>query len=82
MIGPQFNRQLDSNLRLAVGGGLNLVWNQPHAVYLSELEYRAASTDAQRAEVLERMGEVVRASADFMADFVRRGGGVCACVCE
>jgi|EP01047_Picozoa_sp_COSAG01_P038383 hypothetical protein len=28
--------------------GLNLVWNQPHAIFLAELEYRAAKSDTQR----------------------------------
>ena len=34
--GPQFNREISSNLRTTCGGGLNLVWNQPHAIFLAE----------------------------------------------
>jgi hypothetical protein len=71
--GPQFNREISDNLRTTCGGGLNLVWNQPHAIFLAELEYRAARTDTQRKDVLERYAGVVTASADFMADFARGG---------
>jgi hypothetical protein len=39
------------------------IWNQPHAIFLAELEYRAASTDAERRQVLDRYADVVRASA-------------------
>ena len=71
--GPQFNREITTNLRTTCGGGLNLIWNQPHAIFLSELEYRAASSDAERHQVLERYADVVNASAVFMADFARGG---------
>jgi hypothetical protein len=71
--GPQFNRKISTNLRTTCGGGLNLVWNQPHAIFLSELEYRAATTDQERKDILERYSSVVSASADFMADFARGG---------
>ena len=47
--------------------------NQPHAIFLSELEYRAASSDQERRQVTERYADVVSSSADFMADFARGG---------
>ena len=71
--GPQFNSQISTNLRTTCGGGLNLIWNQPHAIFLSELEYRAASSDTERRQILERYSKVVHASAEFMADFARGG---------
>ena len=41
--------------------------------FAAELEYRAAKTDTQRKDVLERYANVIAASADFMADFARGG---------
>jgi len=79
--GPQFNPEITTNLRTTCGGGLNLIWNQPHPIYLAELEYRAAATEQARQDVLERYGDVVTATADFMAVrwrlllAVRWGGG-------
>ena len=52
--GPQFNAEISTNLRTTTGGGLNLIWNQPHAIFLAELEYRAATAigDATRQEAV------------------------------
>ncbi len=44
-----------------------LVWQQPHPIYIAELDYRAHPT----RETLEKWRDVVFATADFMADFVR-----------
>jgi len=71
--GPQLNREISTNLRTPCGGGLNLVWNQPHAIFLAELEYRAAKSDQARRDTLGRYAEVVSASATFMAEFARGG---------
>ena len=71
--GPQFNPEISTNLRTTCGGGMNLIWNQPHAIYLAELEYRAATTAQEKIDVLERYADVVSSSANFMADFARGG---------
>jgi hypothetical protein len=71
--GPQFNAEISNNLRTVCGGGLLLVWNQVHPIYLAELEYRAALGPEGRAEVLQRMAAAVNASAEFMSDFASRG---------
>lgn len=42
-----------------------LIWQQPHAIYLAELLYRACPSPA----ALERYGDVVMETAEFMADF-------------
>jgi hypothetical protein len=52
-----------------------LVWHQPHVVYMAELEYRAANGTAAKKEVLDRMHEVVFATAAFIADFPERRRG-------
>ena len=49
-----------------------LVWHQPHVIYMSELEYRAAKTAAAQAEVLHRLKDVVLSTAAFLADFPER----------
>ena len=49
-----------------------LVWHQPHVVYMSELEYRAAKTPAAKLEVLHRLKDVVLSTAEFLADFPER----------
>lgn len=49
--------------------GSFLIWQQPHLIYLAELLYRAADGDAG---VLERYGDLVDGTAEFMADFAER----------
>lgn len=44
-----------------------LIWQQPHPIYLAETRYR---TDPN-PETLEKWSDVVFATADYMADFVR-----------
>jgi hypothetical protein len=44
-----------------------LIWQQPHPIYLAELARRGA---ADPARALRRYGDVVIATAEFMADFV------------
>ena len=46
-----------------------LVWHQPHVVYMSELEYRAAPNASAKLEVLHRMADVVLNTTAFIADF-------------
>ena len=46
--------------------GSFLIWQQPHYIYLAEEMYRAAPTPA----TLRQYGELVEATAEFMADFV------------
>jgi hypothetical protein len=43
-----------------------LVWHQPHIIWMSELQYLASSNPN---EVLQRMKDVVLATADFLASF-------------
>jgi len=55
-----------------------LVWHQPHVVYMSELEYRAAKLkggEAAATEVLHRLKDVVLATASFIGDFPERRRG-------
>ena len=48
--------------------GSFLIWQQPHYIYMAEELYRANPT----AETLRKYGELVEATADFMADFVTK----------
>jgi hypothetical protein len=49
-----------------------LVWHQPHVIYMSELEYRAAPNASAKAEVLGRLKGIVESTAEFIADFPER----------
>ena len=46
--------------------GSFLIWQQPHYIYLAEEMYRANPSP----EILQKYGEQVEATAEFMADFV------------
>ena len=46
--------------------GSFLIWQQPHYIYMAEEMYRANPS----AETLKKYGELVEATAEFMADFV------------
>ncbi|MCD7710307.1 MAG: hypothetical protein LUI04_03010, partial [Porphyromonadaceae bacterium] len=45
--------------------GSFLIWQQPHIIYMAELLYRANPSEA----VLEKYGDLVAATADFMYSF-------------
>ena len=47
-----------------------LIWQQPHIIWMSELQRLHADTDAAAAAIVARMAVVVEATADFMASFV------------
>jgi hypothetical protein len=49
-----------------------LVWHQPHVIYMSEMQYKAAPNASAKAEVLHRLSEVVMSTATFLADFPER----------
>jgi len=49
-----------------------LVWHQPHVIYMSELEYRAAPNASAKAEVMGRLKGIVESTAEFIADFPER----------
>lgn len=49
--------------------GSYLIWQQPHLIYLAELLYRAATTDEERKNVLQKYGRAVDETAAFMTDF-------------
>ena len=49
-----------------------LIWQQPHIIWMSELQRLHADTDAAAAAIVARMAVVVEATADFMASFVAR----------
>lgn len=49
-----------------------LVWHQPHVIYMSELEYRAAPNATARNDVLQRLKGIVESTAEFIADFPER----------
>ncbi len=48
--------------------GAFIVWQQPHPIYLAELMYR----DIPDITILERYRDVVFATADFMASYVKK----------
>jgi hypothetical protein len=48
--------------------GAFIVWQQPHPVYLAELMYRDTPDDV----MLDRYSEMVFATADFMASFIKK----------
>ncbi|GKT57340.1 six-hairpin glycosidase-like protein [Colletotrichum tofieldiae] len=45
-----------------------LIWQQPHAMYFAEIEYRHAPSQ----ETLEKWNQVLAATADFMASYAFR----------
>ena len=51
-----------------------LIWDQPHGIWVSELEYAACAVNISRAvcevDVLTRLQHVVEATATFMASFL------------
>lgn len=49
--------------------GSFLIWQQPHPIYLAELLYRTAKTDAERVRILEKYGHIVDETALFMTNF-------------
>ena len=52
-----------------------LLQEQPHPIVYAELLYRAANTSAARSATLAKYGELVQATADFMASFVLMSDG-------
>jgi hypothetical protein len=46
-----------------------LIWQQPHIIWMSELQRLNAATPSAAAAVVTRMARVVEATADFMADY-------------
>ena len=50
--------------------GSFLIWQQPHYIYLAEEMYRAKPT----AETLDKYGQQVEATAEFMADYATYDG--------
>lgn len=49
-----------------------LVWHQPHVIYMSEMQYKAAPNASAKEKVLHRLSEVVMSTAMFLADFPER----------
>ena len=45
-------------------------WQQPHIIWMTELQRLHADTSADAAAIVGKMSSVVEATADFMADFV------------
>eukprot|EP01051_Picozoa_sp_SAG22_P006992 SAG22_NODE_477_length_9978_cov_2.807268_7_plen_445_part_00 len=52
-----------------------LLQEQPHPIVYAELLYRAANSTAARTAALNRYGDIVQATADFMASFVLMADG-------
>lgn len=52
-----------------------LLQEQPHPVVYAELLYRAANTSQGRSAALKHYGELVQATADFMASFALMSSG-------
>jgi hypothetical protein len=48
-----------------------LIWQQPHPIYYAEMVYRQKPTN----ETLEKYGEIVQQSAEFMASFAHYNKG-------
>jgi hypothetical protein len=47
-----------------------LIWQQPHIIWMVELQRLHADTAQAADAIVSRMGAVVEATADFMATFV------------
>lgn len=64
--GARWGKMTDPTGRSAPGE-INslLIWQQPHPMYLAEIEYRSFPNDT----VLEQWDEILTATADFMASF-------------
>ena len=45
-------------------------WQQPHIIWMTELQRLHADTSADAAAIVDKMSSVIEATADFMADFV------------
>ena len=46
-----------------------LVWQQPHIIWMTELQRLHAETPAAAAAIVHSMADVVTATADFMASY-------------
>ncbi len=64
--GARWAKMVDPSDRESPGGNALIVWNQPHAIYLSELIYRTSPG----RQVLERYKDLVLETADAMASMV------------
>ncbi|GAP88999.1 putative six-hairpin glycosidase-like protein [Rosellinia necatrix] len=81
--GARWGKMTDPTGRSAPGE-INslLIWQQPHALYFAETEYRSVSVSvsgsdsgpAARARVLAEWDGIVAATADFMASYAFRNG--------
>lgn len=70
--GARWPKMTDPSGRMAPGEiNALLIWQQPHPVFLAELDYRAHPTP----ETLHRWRDVVFATADFMASYAYRESG-------
>ena len=49
--------------------GSYLIWQQPHVIYLAELLYRCQTNDFGRERILQTYGNLIDATAQFMASF-------------
>lgn len=49
--------------------GPMLIWQQPHIIWMTELQRLHASTAAAADTIVQRMSSVVEATADFMASY-------------
>lgn len=73
-----FKMRAAQTLRVFTGPsavGPFLLQEQPHPIIYAELLYRAANTSEARSAALEKYGELVQATADFMASFVLMSSG-------
>eukprot|EP01050_Picozoa_sp_SAG11_P028469 SAG11_NODE_7615_length_1121_cov_0.768102_2_plen_261_part_01 len=73
-----FKMRAERTLALFTGPsavGPLLLQEQPHPIVYAELLYRAAKTSAARTVALEKYGELVQATSDFMASFVLMSEG-------
>ena len=55
--------------------GSLLVWQQPHIMFMLEMVWRASGSE-RRSALVHRYAELVRLTADFMADFAEEREGV------
>ena len=49
--------------------GPMLIWQQPHIIWMAELQRLHAPSTAAAAAVVARLGDVVETTADFMASY-------------
>lgn len=69
--GAKWPKMTDPITGVSSPGAINgqLLWQQPHPMYLATLEYQAAANEAEKSKALQRWDDVLTATADHMASY-------------